>query len=328
MTQTEYLIIGAGPAGLAAAAVLTKCQKDFVLLEKESEIASSWKNHYDRVHLHTPKSSSHLPYSKFPRSYPRYPSKNQFIEYLEGYAKKFDIIPNLEQTVQNIHEQNGKWIVETDKQKFLSSNLIVAAGMNHIPYLPEPSIFENFSRKKIHSRDYKSPNEFFEQKVLVVGMGNSGSEIALDLAENGIDVAISTNKPINIFPRDTMGISSVTLSIWMKHLPAKWVDASSKLLHRSKFKKLADKGLNFRDEGPRTQVENTGKTPVIDIGTAQLIIDDIIKVYPKISNTIGSLVKFESNEEQLFDAIIFATGYKPALEFLPANIHEHLGKPT
>src|SRR5947209_6706638 len=90
---TKVAIIGAGPAGLAVAACLRQAGQDFVMLEKEQQAATAWRRHYDRVHLHTTKRYSSLPFVPFPRDYPRYVPRHLVVEYLDAYAKRFDLEP-------------------------------------------------------------------------------------------------------------------------------------------------------------------------------------------------------------------------------------------
>src|SRR4051794_39461821 len=99
-TETDTIIVGAGPAGLAVGAVLQRVNVPFVMLERAERVGESWHRHYDRLHLHTPKSHSSLPYRAYPRTYPRYPSRQQVVEYLDDYARAFDLEPHFGREVQ------------------------------------------------------------------------------------------------------------------------------------------------------------------------------------------------------------------------------------
>src|SRR6266540_5184966 len=89
----EVVVVGAGPAGLAVGACLRRAGIDFVLLEKEQEVGATWRRHYDRLHLHTDRAHSSLPYLPLPRHHPRYPSRQQVVEYLDAYARAFSLVP-------------------------------------------------------------------------------------------------------------------------------------------------------------------------------------------------------------------------------------------
>ncbi|MER9436635.1 FAD-dependent oxidoreductase [Mesorhizobium sp. M0618] len=110
---TPVAIIGAGPAGLAIAACLRQAGQDFVLLEKEEQAAPAWRRHYERVHLHTTKRYSSLPFVPFPREYPRYVPRDLFASYLDAYAQRFDLRPRFGETVRAISRRGRSWLVDT-----------------------------------------------------------------------------------------------------------------------------------------------------------------------------------------------------------------------
>src|SRR5947208_580881 len=111
--QSRVVIVGAGPAGLAVAASLRRRGIPFVILERGGQIGSSWRSHYERLHLHTTKAFSALPYIPFPADCPRYPSRQQVIDYLEAYARQFDLIPRFNQEVIAVRRQDERWQVQT-----------------------------------------------------------------------------------------------------------------------------------------------------------------------------------------------------------------------
>lgn len=183
------IIIGAGPSGLATSACLSSRGVPSLILERSDSIASLWKSKtYDRLKLHLPKHFCRLPLLDFPEYFPKYPSKNEFLAYLESYASHFRVVPRFNQNVQNaaFDSSSGFWRVKThDNTEYLSKWLIVATGENADPYFPEIPGRKKFSGGKIvHASEYKSGEEFRRQKVLVVGCGNSGMEISLDLVRH------------------------------------------------------------------------------------------------------------------------------------------------
>lgn len=183
------IIIGAGPSGLATSACLSNRGVPSLILERSDSIASLWKSKtYDRLKLHLPKHFCRLPLLDFPNNFPKYPSKSEFLAYLESYASHFRIFPRFNENVQNaaFDSSSGFWRVKTlDKKEYLSKWLVVATGENADPYFPEIPGIKKFSGGKIvHASEYKSGEEFRCQKVLVVGCGNSGMEISLDLVRH------------------------------------------------------------------------------------------------------------------------------------------------
>lgn len=187
------LIIGAGPSGLAAAACLKKRGVPSLILEKENCIASLWKlKTYDRLRLHLPKKFCELPYMKFPSEFPVYPTKQQFITYLEDYARSFSIEPMFGQEVlwTKYDRSMGLWQVEAKESRFLCRWLIVATGENAEPVVPDIAGISNFGGRLMHTSTYKNGADFEGSKVLVVGCGNSGMEVSLDLCNTGAQVSL------------------------------------------------------------------------------------------------------------------------------------------
>lgn len=187
------LIIGAGPSGLAAAACLRRKGVPFFIVEKESCLASLWKlKTYDRLKLHLPKEFCQLPCMPFPQEFPAYPTKQQFITYLEAYANHFSITPRYGEGVQWAHYDPAKrlWHVRADKAVYLCRWLIVATGENAVPVLPNIAGLQDFGGRILHTSEYKNGDEHRGRKVLVVGCGNSGMEISLDLCNYDAQVSL------------------------------------------------------------------------------------------------------------------------------------------
>lgn len=184
------IIIGAGPSGLAVAACLKQKGIPSVILERSHCIASLWQlRTYDRLRLHLPKEFCELPLMPFPEGFPTYPTKQQFIEYLDGYAKKFEISPVFNQSVVCAEWDKvlGIWKLKTvglkDEEtcEYVCKWLIVATGENAEAVLPKIEGMEEFDGEIMHASSYKNGGDFGGKRVLVVGCGNSGMEICLDL---------------------------------------------------------------------------------------------------------------------------------------------------
>ena len=122
MKQTHTLIIGASVSGLASACCLQKMGMEYTVIEKQGQVAMPWRNHYDRLHLHTNKSLSNLPYKKFGNAIPRYPSRQQVVDYLEDYQKEFNINPVFNTEAKRVKKDGDYLITETNNDKFKSKN--------------------------------------------------------------------------------------------------------------------------------------------------------------------------------------------------------------
>ncbi|CAN5787757.1 hypothetical protein BH11BAC3_BH11BAC3_41240 [soil metagenome] len=160
MIQTETIVVGACVSGLALAASLQKQCIEYIIIEKQSQIASPWRNRYERLHLHTNKRISNLPYKKFDSNTPRYPTRQQVVAYLEDYQKTFNIHPAFNTKAKSIRRENDYWITETNNETFKSKYLVIATGAFGNP---RPIYFDGmktFPGKMIHSCEHKTGKDF------------------------------------------------------------------------------------------------------------------------------------------------------------------------
>lgn len=312
------LIIGAGPAGLAIAGQLAHRKLPFTVLEASDHTGFAWRTHYDRLHLHTVKQHSALPHFTYPVSYPTYVSRLQVVEYLEQYAEHFGIKPRFNQKVIDIHRINpagsasGQWCVRTETDLFTADRVIVATGYNRIPNVPELPGLHNFRGIVWHSREYRNGAAFRGKNVLVVGMGNTGAELALDLLEHGAKPVISVRGPVNIVRRDVFGRPAQPTAIFLNKFPNWFYDFVTGLSQRFTVGDLSAYGLG-KPAHAASYDTRRGKIPVIDQGTLDQIKAGAITVVPGIERVSTRSVTFTDNRELPFEAIVLATGYRPGL---------------
>jgi cation diffusion facilitator CzcD-associated flavoprotein CzcO len=317
MTQTNTLIIGASISGLACAVSLQKKKIDYILIEKENSIASPWRNHYERLHLHTVKSLSHLPYKKMDPSIPAYASRLQVIGYLENYQKEFNIVPVLNTRAISVKREDHHWITETTSGVFKSKHLIMATGAYGKPKTMHVEGMETFTGNIVHSSQYKTGKDFSGQKVLVVGFGNSACEIAIDLYEQGAFPSMSVRSPVNVIPRDILGISVLKISLLMRYLPPRIADKLSAPLIKLLVGDITKSGLKKKAYGPLEEIAEEGTVPVIDIGTMKHIRAGNIIIRDGIEYIKDDVVYFKNNKNERFDAIIAAIGYERNFSDIP-----------
>ena len=316
------LIIGAGPAGLAMAGQLAHRGMPFTVLEASDYVGFSWRNHYDRLHLHTVKQYSALPHLPFPADYPVYPSRLQVVEYLERYAEQFNIKPLFNQKVVSLRQtpDHRHWQVKTETDTFEAEQVVVATGYNRIPNVPELPGQRNFQGIVWHSHEYRNGAPFRDENVLIVGMGNTGAELALDLIENGANPFISVRGPINIIRREVFGRPAQPTAILLSKLPNWLCDLLAGLSQKINVGDVSAYGLG-KPKHPPTYDTRRGKTPVIDVGTLDQIKAGIVTVVPGIERIHAKTVTFTDGRDLPFDAIILATGYRPGLaSFLSAPL--------
>jgi cation diffusion facilitator CzcD-associated flavoprotein CzcO len=172
----------------------------------------------------------------------------------------------------------------------------------------------------VHSSEYRNPAPYPGKRVLVVGFGNSGGEIALDLAEAGVDVALAVRGPVQILPRDLLGLPILTWAILYQHLPARLVDLINAPILRLAIGSFEKLGLRRAAKGPRQMVEEDGRVPLIDIGTLARIRDGSIGIRGAIDRFVSDGVAFADATVEKFDAVILATGFRPDLRRLIPDV--------
>jgi indole-3-pyruvate monooxygenase len=313
---TNTLIIGAGPAGLAVGGRLSQAGLPFEIIESSDTVANAWHNHYRRLRLHTVKELSHLPGLPFPPEYPRYVPRAALVSYYESYARAFGIEPIYGVRARSIRRVGDGWAVETTTGTIEAGTVVVATGSNQAPVTPRIPGQDAFPKEIIHSRDYREPESFAGQTVLVVGMGNTGAEIALDLSEHGVDTTVSVRGPVNIVPRDVLGRPTQLTARLLWRLPERIGDRLGTLIRKLTVGDLSGYGIATPALPPLAQLREKGKTPVIDIGTVRRIKTGQIAVAPGVDHIEDDEVIFTDGTGRRFDTVILATGYRPMLEEL------------
>ena len=314
MTSTHTLIIGASAAGLASAACLQREGIEFVILEKYPQVATNWRNHYDRLHLHTSKKWSGLPFKIFGNSIPKYPSRQDVVDYLDHYAKELNIYPVFNTEVLSVQKEKDIWITETNNGIYKSGFLIVATGLNHKPKIPEFEGMNSFKGKVLHSSQFKNGAAYAGKNVLIVGFGNSGCEQAICLYENGASPSLSVRSAVNVLPRDIFGFPVLEIGKLTSLFPARVADKINAPLIRMLVGDIRKLGLRKSKYGPREQIEKQKRIPLLDIGTMKLIKQGDIKIFGDIVRIENNTIYFTDNKQQEFDVIILATGYQHNLE--------------
>ena len=311
------LVIGAGPSGLACAACLKRAGHrsgiNVTILDAADRIGNAWHHHYDRLHLHTARTRSGLPHRPMPKRYGRYPTRADMVEYLADYADAFNLAPRLGITVTSVRPDGAGWSVTHSGGTDHADNVIFATGLNGTAYRPDVPGLDSYTGTTLHSSAYRNAVPFAGQSVLVVGFGNSGGDIALDLAEAGVKVALSVRGPVNILPHELFGIPITSMGGLRKIMPYRWADALTAPILRAKIGRPEDYGLKSAGKGPAAQVIEDGRVPLIDIGTLRAIKAGQIAVHGGIDLIDGSEVRFANGQSTPFDSIVFATGYRTDL---------------
>ncbi len=313
MNEEDILVIGAGPAGLAVSACLSRLGLPHAVVEREMTVASSWRKHYDRLRLHTTKRFSALPFSPWPPESPGYPSRDQVVDYLQRYATEHRVAPRLGVFVKSVRRAGERFEVETSAGTMTPRFVVVATGNNAVPVNPAFPGLEQFAGSVVHAQQYENAEPYAGKRTLVVGCGNSGAEIALDLAEHGVDVAMVVRGPVHVIPRDLFGQPSQTTGVLLSPLPMAARDAIVGAVMRVVVGDLSRWGIVRPEVGMNRMMSDTGRIPMLDLGTVAMIKQGKIRVLPGVTKVLSDRARFADGSAHPFEAIILATGYTPGL---------------
>ncbi|MBB5842397.1 putative flavoprotein involved in K+ transport [Conyzicola lurida] len=315
------VVVGAGPAGLAAAAELGRVGIHALVIDSAGEIGSSWAHHYDRLHLHTARALSALPGMPIPRSSGRWVARDDFRSYLRAYAERHGLDVHLSSPVTSVDRlADGLWRIGCRGQTIVTPIVVIATGYNHTPVLPDWPGRERFEGRIMHSSDYRNPADLAADSVLVVGPGNSGAEIAADLAEAGKRVWLAVRTPPNIVRRQVAGIPSQLLAILMSPFPA-WVgDGVGRVVRRISVGDLSRFGLPAAPLGVVTRLKVDDVPPLLDVGLVAAVRAGRVTVVAAVASFDGHDVRLADGEVLRPDAVVVATGYTRGLDSLVGHL--------
>ena len=324
-------VVGAGPAGLGAAGEIARRGIVPVVLERY-ETAGSWRRRYDRVHLNTSTWFSHLPGYRFPSDYPLFPSRDQLVSYYDEFAKAHNLEVHAGVSVDRIEKANGNWRIATSDGALETKAVVVATGKDHTPKLPDVPGREGFGGQLIHAAEYRNAEPFHGSDALVLGGGNSGVEIATDLAEGGAGkVRLSIRTPPNLLRRSTVGLPNDLFAVIGRRLPPPVVDAIAWRMRRLTLGDLSPYGLSRPPEGPYARLRRTGMIPTVDSGPfLRALKGGAIDVVAGVERFEGRDVVLAGGQRIRPGLVVAATGYRTDLEPLVGHLGvlDDRGRPT
>jgi len=321
METHALVIVGAGSAGLATGALLRRAGLEPLLLESGAEPGAAWRGRYDRLRLHTPRLLSGLPGRRIPRRFGRWVARDDLIEYLHDYAAAEALDVRAGTRVERIDADGDGWRLETSRGPVRAETVIVATGYNGRPFVPDWPGRESFAGELAHSSQYRNPQSYRGRDVLVIGAGNSGAEIATDLADGGAARSrLSVRTPPQILRRATAGIPAQLVGIAIRRVPPSWVDPISKAQRRLSIPDLAAQGLPRPEAGVRTSFIATGTTPVLDVGIVDAVQHGRVEVVAAVEGFDGPDVLLADGSRIDPDAVIAATGFRAGLDELVGHL--------
>lgn len=281
--KLDVLIIGAGQAGLAMGYFLSKTKLSYQILESSGAIGDSWRNRYDSLKLFTPRSYSALPGMPFPGDLDVYPTKDEVADYLSNYVRKFELHIKCNTYVEKLEQTLEGFLVHTAKESYSAKQVVIATGPFQKPFIPSYKGALSSEIIQLHSSEYKNSSQIPQGKVLVIGGGNSGAQIAVDLAQTH-KVLFSTRKKLTFRPYNILGKS---LFWWIDKLGILTAPTDSWIAQ--KVKAMGD--------------------PIIGLELKQLLEKGLIKHVPGIRQFESKNVEFTDGSQETIDTIIWSTGY-------------------
>jgi cation diffusion facilitator CzcD-associated flavoprotein CzcO len=322
-------VIGAGPCGLTAVKNLLQAGcRDVVCHDESGGIGGNWAftddprraGVHDCTHTVSSRRMSSFEDFPMPSDYPDFPSHRQMLAYFTDYARTFGLEPHIR---LGSHVErcelggDGRWTVnvtangETRAERF--DGLLVCSGHHREPFVPEyPG---TFAGEVIHSSANNRPDSFRGRRVLVVGAGNSGADIAVDVARVASRTAISMREATYVIPKLMFGKpADVVYEFWRGKVPMPLLRSALKLWLRLTIGRWEDYGLRAPAHAPMR------KPPTLNSGLLEALRHGRLSARPDIERHAGHTVHFTDGAHEEFDAIIFATGFRTAFPFLPEQI--------
>jgi putative flavoprotein involved in K+ transport len=287
-TILDAIVIGGGQAGLAMAWHLRQQNQRFLVLDAGPAIGHTWRSRWDSLVLFTPAQYDALPAMAFPAPADTYPTKEQVADYLRDYAAAFDLPVRLDSRVTGLRRTGEIFEVETDAETFQARQVVVCTGPFTVPFVPAAAGRLDAAVVQLHSSQYRNPRDLPDGPVLVVGGGNSGMQIAAELAgTRPVELAIGTGFPT--LPQRVLGRD---LFWWLTR---------SRLLNLSTGTRL----------GRRLSSKET------IIGTTRRGLRRAgVTLRPRLLHADGKTVRFADGSSQDVSSVVWATGFRPDYSWL------------
>ncbi len=279
----DLIIIGAGQAGLTMGYYLKQEGYNFLLLEAGKQVGDSWRNRYDSLQLFTPRSYSSLPGMALIGEKNEFPYKDEIATYLEEYARHFQLPVQLQTEVLKIKKEKEIFELHTPTEVLQTKKVIIASGGFQQPFIPSVSANLSSHIFQIHSSQYKSSPQIPQGKVLVVGGGNSGMQIAVELAKTH-EVTVSISHPLTFLPLQLFG--------------------------KSIFNLLEKVGLLYAEiNTKRGRWFQKRKDPIFGFEGKKLIRNGAIKLQEKVVSASGNNIMFQNGDIYSAESVIWSTGF-------------------
>jgi cation diffusion facilitator CzcD-associated flavoprotein CzcO len=325
------VVVGAGPAGLAAAGALARRGVRATVLEAGEAVGWAWRRHYPFLRLHTTRRDSSLPGRPLPAGPDRYPGRNEVARYLEDYARWLGPDLRLRSPVRRVRPREGVWEVAKDAAVLRARHVVVAAGFNRRPVVPELPGEADFGGPVLHSVRWDELGEVAGRRVLVVGLGNSGADLVEALCRAGARVAVAVRRPLHLVPLEMGGVNWRT---WyrvapglaflagrlggpaLRRLAPHAAAAFWCAVHRARFGDLEGLGLRLQRPAELLAHWHARRPPLTSGPFLERIRGGEVRVLPAVVGLESGAARLADGGRHPCDALVLATGFRPALEEL------------
>jgi thioredoxin reductase len=335
----DVLVIGGGQAGLSAAACLGQLGIDTLIVDRGQRIGDNWRNRYHALVLHNQVNVNHLPYMRFPPSWPAYIPKDKIAGWFESYAESMELNTwtSTEFDSATYDDRNERWSVtlrrDGDTRQLHPRHIVMATGVSGIPNLPDIPTLKNFTGTVLHSSQYSSGDGWRGKRALIIGSGNSGHDIAQDLHASGAQVTLVQRSPtlvVNVEPSaqlpyalydegpslEDCDLITMSVPVPLAKKTHVMLTEQAKQLDQKLLDALTGKGfkLDFGEDGTGWQFKylTRGGGYYFNVGCSDLIVNGEIalKQFSDIAEFTAGGARLRSGEILPADLIVLATGYK------------------
>jgi putative flavoprotein involved in K+ transport len=296
--RREVVVVGAGQAGLAMGHYLAEQGRDFVVLESADRPAATWRDRWDSLVLFTPVRRDSLPGKPFPGDPDHYPTRDEVVAYLEDYAR--DLPVELNSRVTAVRQAVDGYVVEVGGDRsYEADQVVIATGPFQVPFIPEASNRLGPDVVQMHSTEYRNPESLPGRHVLVVGGGNTGFQIAEELAASGREVHLAVGSRQMPLPQRFLGRDLFRylegLGLMRKHVETR---LGSRMQHRDFLIGSSPRGIRRRG----------------------------VQLHPRVVEAAGSEVTFSDGERLTVDAVVWATGFRVDHSWIDAPVFDDGGR--
>jgi cation diffusion facilitator CzcD-associated flavoprotein CzcO len=319
--RASVVVVGAGSAGLATAAALSRRGVATVVLERGAGVGTSWRARHEDLRLNTVRWLSTLPGGRIPRTAGRWVTRDEYIRHLEDFAARQRLTIRPGARVDRLDRAAGGWRVRSSAGDLEAAHVVVATGREHRPHMPGWPGRETFTPRLLHAAELTRVGDLAGREVLLVGAGNSGIELAEHLVDSGVTrLWVSVRTPPTILPLEVGGIPLDALGVASRYLPERFRDWSALRQSRDSFGDLEPYGLPAPAQGPYARLRTTGVTVAVDRGFVGHLRAGRLEVVPEVRALAGPEVELVDGRRLRPDVVVTATGYRPALDELVGDL--------